>query len=156
LGRWDFLYDLEARPIGDWLLDRLAEELANDIRAFPPRIEAWEDEQARIRYAPLLETGAQPSEVAVRTAIWLAQSDLRREFEAVDQFMRGGGIDNRLGSSTDRELCRFLWRYLEDKCLAFAEATRSRFKRGDLADALGRVEKLLSGVSAPRPPETRH
>ena len=147
MGRWDFLYDLKARPIGDWLLDRLAEELAIDIRTFPPQVDAWEDEQARLRFAPLLASGAQPSEMAVRTAIWLAQADMRREFEAVDQFMRGGGIDDRLGSPADRDLCRFLWRYLEDKCLAFAEATQSRFKRAELADALHRLEKLLYKVT---------
>jgi len=147
VGRWDFLYDLKARPIGDWLLDRLAEELAQDIRNFPPQIDAWEDEQAKLRFAPLLASNTQPSEMAVRTAIWLAQADLRREFEAVDQFMREGGIDDRLGSPGDRELCRFLWRYLEDKCLAFAEATQSRFKRSELADALGRMEKQLYKVT---------
>ena len=147
MGRWDFLYDLKARPIGDWLLDRLAEELAQDVRAFPPQVDVWEDEQARTHFAPLLAAGVPPSEMAVRTAIWLAQADLRREFEAVDQFMREGGIDHRLGTPTDRELCRFLWRYLEDKCLAFAEATQSRFKRTELADALGRTERLLYKVT---------
>jgi hypothetical protein len=147
LGRWDFLRELKARPIGDWLLDRLAEELAKDVRDFPPEIDAWEDEESRKRFAPLLASGAQPSETAVRTAIWLAQADLRREYEAVDQLVKGGGIDNRLGSPADRDLCRFLWRYLEDKCLAFAEATQSRFKRADLADALRRTEKLLYKVT---------
>jgi len=147
VGRWDFLYDLKARPIGDWLLDRLAEELAADVRAFPPPVDEWEDEVTRTRFAPLLAGGARPSEVAVRTAIWLAQADLRREFEAVDQFVRQGGIDERLGSPDDRELCQFLWRYLEDKCLAFAEATRSRFTRAQLADALARTEKQLYKVT---------
>jgi hypothetical protein len=147
VGRWDFLYDLKARPIGDWLLDRLAEELAKDVRDFPPQVDSWEDDTARDRFSGLLASGVRPSEMAVRTAIWLASADLRREFEAVDQFMRNGGIDDRLGSEADRDLCRFLWRYLEDKCLAFAEATQSRFKRADLADALGRVEKLLYKVT---------
>ncbi len=146
MGRWDYLYDVQKQPIGDWLLDRLAEELANDLRSFPPPVDEWEDATTRARFAPLLASGAQPSELAVRTAIWLAQADLRREFEAVDEFIRNGGLDNRLGSVPDRELCQFLWRYLEDKCLAFAEATHSRFKRSDLADALGRVEKLLYKV----------
>jgi hypothetical protein len=147
MGRWDFLHEVKARPIGDWLLDRLAEELATDLRQFPPAIDAWEDDDAKSQFAPLLASGVRPSDTAVRLAIWLAQADLRREFEAVDQFMREGGIDDRLGSPTDRALCRFVWRYLEDKTLAFAEATQSRFKRSELADALHRTEKLLYNVT---------
>jgi hypothetical protein len=147
VARWDFLYDLQKQPIGDWVLDRLAEELAKDIRNFPPAVDEWEGEAVRARFVPLLASGAKPSELAVRTAIWLAQADLRREFEAVDHFMRNGGLDDRLGSAPDRELCQFLWRYLEDKCLAFAEATHSRFKRADLAEALGRTERELYKVA---------
>src|SRR5262249_53319916 len=124
----------------------LAEALADDVRAFPPVVDAWEDDAAEKRFAPLLASGVKPSEMAVRTAIWLAQADLRREFDAVDKFMRDGGLDDRLGSATDRDLCQFLWRYLEDKCLAFAEATQSRFRRADLADALGRTERQLYRV----------
>ncbi len=141
--RWDFLYDLKARPIGDFLLDKLAENLEADLREFPPEVSDWQDAGDKARFERAVASGKRPSERAVRTAIWLAQADLRREYEAVDQFMRSGGLDDRLGTDDDRELCRFLWRYLEDKVLAFAEATQSRFKRADLAEALGRLEKRL-------------
>lgn len=144
--RWDWIYDLEKQPINDYLLDRLAEDLEKDLRSFPPAIESWEDETARARFEPLLLSGRAPSELAVRTAIWLAQADLRREFEEVDRFMRGGGLDDRLSSPEDRELCRFLWRFLEDKVLAFSEATQSRFRRAELADSLTRLEKRLYRV----------
>ncbi len=79
----------------------------------------------------------------MQTAIWLARSDLLREFEAVDQFMRGGGLDERLGSDEDRELCRFLWQFFVEECLSFSEACNSRFKHADLAEALSRLEKRL-------------
>jgi hypothetical protein len=145
--RWDWLYDLKARPIGDYLLDRLAEELARDIKEFPPAVDEWHSEEDRRRLQPLLASGRIPSEMAIRTAIWLAQADLRREVEAVDQFMRAGGLDERLGDAEDRQLCRFLWQYLEDKVLAFAEATQSRFRRAELADTLARLERRLFGVT---------
>ena len=83
----------------------------------------------------------------MRTAIWLVQADLRREFDAVDEFMRNGGLDDRLGSAEDRELCRFLWRFLEDKVLAFAEASQSRFKRAELAEAMAKLERRLYRVT---------
>lgn len=147
MGRWDWVYDLKAQPVGDFLLDKLAENLEKDVREFPPQVDGWEDEALRRRFEPLLQSGRQPSEMAVRTAIWLAQADLRREIEAVDEFMRNGGLDDRLGSPEDRELCRFLWRFLEDKVLAFAEASQSRFKRHELADALARLERRLYRVT---------
>jgi len=145
--RWDWMYDLQARPIGDYLLDRLAEELERDLREFPPEVDEWHREEDRLRTAPILASGKVPSEMAIRTAIWLAQADLRHEVEAVDQFMRAGGIDERLGDADDRQLCRFVWQYLEDKVLSFAEATQSRFKRAELADALARLERRLFRVA---------
>jgi hypothetical protein len=145
--RWDWMYDLKARPIGDYLIDRLAEELERDVREFPPTIDEWHSEEERLRTEPILASGKIPSEMAIRTAIWLAQADLRHEVEAVDQFMRSGGIDERLGDAEDRQLCRFLWQYLEDKVLAFAEATQSRFRRAELADALARLERRLFRVA---------
>jgi hypothetical protein len=145
--RWDWLYELKARPIGDYLLDRLAEELERDLKEFPPAVDEWQSEEERRRTQPILDAGKRPSEMAIRTAIWLAQADLRHEVEAVDQFMRAGGIDERLGDSDDRQLCRFLWQYLEDKVLAFAEATQSRFRRVELADALARLERRLFRVA---------
>ena len=114
MARWDHLYDAQARPIGDYLLDELARELERDVRGFPRSGEVGEP-AARARFALLLASAQKPSELAVRTAIWLAQADLRREFEAVDQFMREGGLDDKLGSPEDRELCRFVWGFLVDQ-----------------------------------------
>ncbi len=147
MGRWDWVYDLKSQPVGDFLLDKLAENLAEDVIHFPPQVDGWEDEATKARFEPLLASGRQPSEMAVRTAIWLVQADLRREFEAVDEFMRNGGLDDRLGSPEDRELCRFLWRFLEDKVLAFAEASQSRFKRAELAEAMAKLERRLYRVT---------
>lgn len=147
MGRWDWVYDLKSQPIGDYLLDKLAENLAEDVTHFPPQVDGWEDAATQARFEPLLQSGRRPSELAVRTAIWLVQADLRREFEAVDEFMRNGGLDERLGSVEDCELCRFLWRFLEDKVLAFAEASQSRFKRAELAEAMTKLEKRLYRVT---------
>src|ERR1700733_3113049 len=98
MGRWDHLYEAKARPIGDYLLDELAKKLEKDVREFPPTVETWDDPAAEARYAPLLASGKRPSDLAVQTAIWLARQDLLREFEAVDHFMRNGGLDDRLAS----------------------------------------------------------
>jgi hypothetical protein len=147
MGRWDHLYDAKSRPIGDYLLDELAKDFERDIREWPPAVDGWEDMAELARYGPLLASGKRPSDLAVRTALWLARADLLREFEAVDAFMRGGGLDEKLGSAEDRELCRFLWRFFVDKCLAFAEASQSRFKHRDLAEALVRLEQRLFKVT---------
>jgi hypothetical protein len=147
MGRWDYLYDAKSRPIGDYLLDELAKQLEKEVRGFPPEVDFGEDPAAAARYGPLLASGKKPSDVAVQTAIWLARNDLLREFEAVDQFMRNGGLEERLGSDEDRELCRFLWQFLVEECLAFSEASNSRFKHADLAEALARLEKRLFAVA---------
>ena len=143
MGRWDYLYDAQSRPIGDYLLDELAKHLEKEVRGFPPEVDFGEDLASGARYGPLLASGKKPSDIAVQTAIWLARNDLLREFEAVDQFMRNGGLDERLGSDEDRELCRFLWQFLVEECLSFSEASNSRFKHADLAEALARLEKRL-------------
>ncbi len=148
MGRWDFLYEIERQPIGDWLLDRLAEELEKEIRAFPPAVDGWENEAARRRFEPLLASGRRPSDEAVRLALRLARLDVAREYEAVDEIVRSGGVEATLRDPEDRELCQFLWRYLEDKLLDFAEATRSRFKRPELAGALDKLERRLFRVTA--------
>ncbi len=147
MGRWDYLYDVKSRPIGDYLLDELAKQLERDVRGFPPSVDFEENAAAAARYGPLLASGKKPSDIAVQTAIWLARSDLLRELEAVDQFMRGGGLDERLGSVEDRELCRFLWQFFVEECLAFSEACNGRFKHADLAEALARLEKRLFAVA---------
>jgi len=147
MSRWDHLYDAKPRPIGDYLLDELAKNLEQEVRNFPPDVAFGEDPAAEARYAPLLASGRRPSDVAVQTAIWLARSDLLHEFEAVDRFMRNGGLDQRLGSEEDRELCRFLWQFFVEECLAFSEACDSRFKRADLAEALARLERRLFAVA---------
>lgn len=147
MGRWDYLHDVKSRPIRDYLLDELAKDLEHDLREFPPRLGEWEDPAMQARYAPLLASGVRPSELAIRTAIWLSQADLRREFAAIDAFLRSGGLEEKLRSPDDRELCAFLWRFLVDKCLAFAEATQSRVRHADLADALARLEQRLFKVT---------
>jgi len=147
MARWDHLYDAKARPIGDYLLDELAKQLEQDVRNFPPDVAFGEDPAAEARFAPLLASGKKPSDVAVQTAIWLARNDLLRELEAVDQFMRNGGLDQRLASAEDRELCHFLWQFFVEECLAFSEACQSRFKRAELAEALARLERRLFAVA---------
>ena len=43
MGRWDHILDQKPQDIREYVLDKVAEQLAEDLRNFPPPIDEWLD-----------------------------------------------------------------------------------------------------------------
>jgi hypothetical protein len=143
--RYDWLYERQKQPVKQYILERFAGELADELRAWPPQDLAWESEPLRRRY----EAGAQapPREAVLRVALELARLDLQREFEAIEQRLAGdaGGV---LRSDAERAAVHLLVRLLTERCLSLKEyAEGARLTRDDLVGALGLVERALFRVT---------
>ncbi|HET9594509.1 MAG TPA: hypothetical protein VFP65_02960 [Anaeromyxobacteraceae bacterium] len=138
--RWDFLHDLRKQPVKEWILERLAEELARDLRAWPPHGD-WLDEAERARHPA---AAASPlGERALRCALAVARLDLARDDEGAERAAAEGSE----GLSADEAWgLRLAARWIAERCLSVKEeAEGARLSRADLVGAVRRAARLLSG-----------
>jgi hypothetical protein len=142
--RWDFLYDRQRQPVKAYVLERFAEELAEELRAWPPPFVEWISEELRARW----QAGAAepPREDVVRFALELARLDLLREFEEVERQLAREAY--RLKTPAEEAALHLLVRLLTEKCLGLKEyADAMRISREDLAGCLVDVERRLFRVT---------
>jgi hypothetical protein len=143
--RYDWLYERQKQPVKQYILERFAGELGDELRAWPPPDLEWESEALRARYQE--GAAAPPREAVVRLALELARLDLQREFEAVEQRLAGDG-GGALRSDAERAAAHLLVRLLTERCLSLKEhAEGARLTREDLVGALGLVERTLFRVT---------
>jgi hypothetical protein len=143
--RFDWLYERQKQPVKQYILERFAGELAEELRAWPPPDLEWESEALRARWQA--GAAAPPREAVLRSALDLARLDLQREFEAIEQRLAGddGGV---LQGPAERAAVHLLMRLLTERCLSLKEyAEGARLTRDDLAGALGLVERALFRVT---------
>jgi hypothetical protein len=139
--RYDWLYERQKQPVKQYILERFARELGDELRAWPPPELEWESEALKARY----QAGAEgpPREAVLRYALGLARLDLLREFEAIERSLasEGGGM---LQSDAERAAVHLLVRLVTERCLWLKEyADGARLSRQDLADALHLTEQAL-------------
>ncbi len=84
--RWDFLYDRQRQPVKAYVLERFAEEVARELRAWPPPFVEWVSDELRSRWAVGAE--APPRDDVLRLALELARLDLAREWDEVERRLR--------------------------------------------------------------------
>ncbi len=139
--RWDFLYDREKQPVKAFVLERLAESLAQELAAWPPPFVEWLTEDYRRRYqAGMAE---RPRDEVVRFALEVARLDLNREVEALDAAMRNQA-PRRLRGTAEEAAVHLLSRFVSEKCLSLKEwAEGARLSREDLVRAVDLVERRL-------------
>jgi hypothetical protein len=146
MGRWDHILDQKPRGIKDYVLDKVAEQLVEDLRNFPPRIEEWLDQALEARYASVLARVARPELETYRVACELAREEMLREYELIDRFCRSEEYRRLLPDALEEQTAHFITRYLVDSALAFQEHAQGKFDRRDLVGLLERVEdRLLRG-----------
>lgn len=142
--RWDFLYDRERQPVKDWLLERFAEALAQELRAWPP---PWADAVPPELLARHAAGAAAPlSEAGVRFALLLARLELAREVERVDRLMTGEA-PRRWAGPAEAAAGHLLVRLVTERCLELKEQASAQLGRDDLARAVQRAEELLYPAS---------
>lgn len=143
--RYDWLYERQKQPVKQYILERFATELAEELKAWPPPDLEWESEALRTRW----QEGAAvpPREAVLRYALEIAKLDLLREFEAIEQRLASDG-DGTLQTDAERAALHLLVRLLTERCLSLKEyADGARLTRDDLAGALGLVERNLFRVT---------
>lgn len=139
--RWDRILDVKRVTLVDQLMTEAAKILWEDFGTWPPPIEEIEAAGQR-EFAEMLAPGAPvPPRVAFLEGIRLARLDLRREFEAFDDYVRNRRWSEVGLEDADKPAILFLARYLTESLLALREATGGRAKREDLVLALDRLQK---------------
>ena len=88
MGRWDFLEGKKPQDLKDYVLDQVADELARDLRAFPPPIEEWLDAGLQARFQRVLGRTTKPELETLRVACELARRELLRDYQLIDLFCR--------------------------------------------------------------------
>lgn len=142
--RWDYLYERQAQPVKEYVLDRFAEELARELEAWPPPEVEWESQAERARWSA--GAAAHPRDDVLRLALEVARLDLAREFERMDAYLESER--HRLQSPAEEAALHLVARLVTEACLELKErADRLRLTRADLVAAVGQVERRLFRVT---------
>src|SRR5438309_10432191 len=146
ISRWDHILDQKPQELRDYVLDKVAEQRAEDVRDFPPPIEEWLDEALKSRYAAVVTRLGRPELDTYRVACELAREEMLREYELIDRFCRSDEYRRLLPSELEEQTAHFITRYLVDSALAFQEHAQGKFRRRDLVTLMEKVEhRLLRG-----------
>ncbi|HZR10490.1 MAG TPA: hypothetical protein VFA79_18025 [Myxococcales bacterium] len=146
MSRWERILEQKPQELKEYVLGKVAEQLVEDLREFPPRIEEWVDETLRARYAQVLERVGRPELDTYRVACEMAREEMLREYELIDRFCRSEEFRRLLPTELEQQTAHFITRYLVDSALAFQEYAQDKFKRRDLVTLMEKVEDgLLRG-----------
>lgn len=142
--RWDFLYDRQTQSVKEYVLERFGEELAEELRAWPPADLPWSSDAERDRWA--IGAAAHPRDDVIRLALEVARLDLAREFEQVEEHLaREAG---RLQGASEEAALHLLVRLITEASLELKErADRMRLARADLIAAVDGAERRLFRVT---------
>jgi hypothetical protein len=142
--RWDYLYERQKQPVKEYVLERFADELAAELRAWPPAELAWEDETQRARWGAGAE--AHPRDDVVRLALQAARLDLAREWEAAEALLAREA--HRLQGPAEQAARHLLTVLVTEACLELKErAERLALSRADLCAAVEGVERRVFRVT---------
>src|SRR3954468_7275741 len=146
MSRWDRILEQKPQALKDYVLDRVAEQLAKDLRDFPPPIEEWLDEAVKARYARVMARTGRPELDTYRVACEMAREEMLREYELIDRFCRSDEYRRLLPNELEQQTAHFITRYLVDSALSFQEHGQGKFKRRDLLTLVEKIEdRLLRG-----------
>ena len=144
--RWERILDEKPREVRDYVLDKVADQLASDLRDFPPPIDEWLDDALKARYGRVLARVGKPELETYRVACELAREEMLHEYERIDLFCRSPEYKRLLPSDLEEQSAHFMTRYLVDAALAFQEFAQGKFRRNDLVTLMEKVEdRLLLG-----------
>ncbi|HVO20779.1 MAG TPA: hypothetical protein VMU15_16075 [Anaeromyxobacter sp.] len=142
--RFDHLYDKGRRPVKEFVLERFAEVLAEELRQWPHAHLAWSSEAERARWEAA--TAERPREEVVRLALEMARLDLRHQYDQAEALLARQA--HRLLGGTEEAAARLLSRTASEACLELLErADRMRLSREDLVAALQAVERRMFRVT---------
>src|SRR5207248_11799636 len=88
MGRWDHILDQRPQELKDYVLDKVASQMVEDLRNFPPRIEECLDAAMQSRYARVLTRLGRPDLDTYPVACDVAREEMLRAYELIDRFCR--------------------------------------------------------------------
>lgn len=142
---YEWLYERTSQPLAEYVLDEVAKSLVTVGREFPPHIDEWEDDAARMKWDAVLSQPAGPLPAHVlRLSLRLYRWELERDVERIDRYLAHGHF-SELGSFTtlEQDTALFLWRYWVDQTLAFKEYARDKFTWRQLLGLADRLDSSL-------------
>jgi hypothetical protein len=143
--RWDYLYDRQKQPVKDFILEKFAEHLAEELGRWPPPFVEWLSEEQRARHAA--GVAERPRDEVIRFALELARLDLAREYDAYEAAMVNER-PRRWLTPAEGSAGQLLVLLLTEQCLELKEhASAARLARPDLVRALELVEQRLFRVT---------
>ena len=144
--KWEAVLDQKPVPLLEHLLQESARLFANDLCAWPPRVEEPTAEVAAL----IAARPTAPDAATWLTSFRLARWDLQREHEAYDDFMRNKRWAEAGLTEADKPLFLFLSRLISEQLLALGEATQGRVNRQALLRVLDLTERavLKEGLDA--------
>ena len=146
MSRWERILDQKPQELRDYVLDKVADQLADDLRNFPPPIEEWLDDALKSRYARVVARTGRPELETYRVACELAREEMLHEYEKIDAFCRSSEFKRLLPNELEEQSAHFMTRYLVDGALAFQEYGGDKFRRADLVTLMEKIEdRLLRG-----------
>ena len=147
MGRWDFLAEQKPQLLAEYVLDRVADRLAEELRAFPPALD-WLDQREQDRFAEVLARPGAPALDTLRVGLALARLELLRQVELIDAFLRSTDAAALLPAKLEEQRALFITRWLTESLLEFQDFAKGKFKRRHLVALVERLEdRLLEGRS---------
>ena len=128
--KWDLVLERKPIELAEHLVTELAALFAADLGRWPPEVEGAEVAELLARHPE------RPARQVLEEAFKLAEWDLERDVEAVDEYFRNHRYLAVELTQADREVLLFLSRLIVEQLLALGEATQGRFKRPRLLEVL--------------------
>jgi hypothetical protein len=145
-GRWDFLAEQKPQLLQEYVLGRVADRLAEELRAFPPALD-WEDPRERARFSEVLEQPGPLARDTLRVGLELARLELVREVETIDAFLRSPRAPELLPTPLEEQRALFVARWLTESLLEFKDFAQGKFARRDLLALVALLEdRLVPGL----------
>ena len=141
--RWDLILDQKPVPVVDYLLAEAARLFANDLKKWPPEVDAADDAHA-VSLTELFEKNpAAPSPVIWSHAFQLARWDLEHADDATQDYFRNQRWTEAGLSVQEKPMLLFLSRWILEQLLSFGEATNGRVSRPGLIEVLTQTQRNL-------------
>ena len=142
-GRWDHLYETRRVGLKTYVLEQVADQIASELRNWPPNAEAWTDPRDEERFRTALARPSRPPLDTFRVGLELARLDLLHEIERVDRFWDSPAMHALLPDRLEQDSAQFIWRWLVVSVLEFQEWAQGKFRRTDLVALIEQVEDRM-------------
>lgn len=149
---WDFLRDQKPIPLVDYLLSEAATHIARDLSLWPLPVHDLAPHMSHTHQAFLEKESTRPNFPVYEQCFLLAQWELNRDFQAIDDYMR-----NRrwaLAGLNLLEKSQLLWvtEWLLESLWALSEATQGRVNRKLLSNVLHQIQQRWKTIVATASP----